>query len=273
MPKIMINGKNIYYESHGKGEPIIFLNGIMMSTSSWAPFIKGNVFEGLRVILIDLIDQGKSDRADEQYTQDFHVEILRELIEKLDLGKVHLMGISYGGEVAMKFALKYQDKLKSLILSNTTSYTNQNMKDIEAAWDNAAKTYDGKIFFRTIMPFIYSSKFYEENKEWLREREKAFLMALKNEWYESFRRTVKSASDLNITEELHKIELPALIIGSEFDAITPTAYQEEIHKRIKNSKIFVIKDSGHASMYEKPYEFASIMVGFLKTYNKEIKIL
>lgn len=273
MPKIKINGRNIYYEIHGEGETVIFLNGIMMSTASWAPFINGNVFEGLRVILIDLVDQGRSDRADEPYTQDFHVETLRAFIEELDLGRVHLMGISYGGEVSMKFALKYQDKLKSLILSNTTSYTNHIMRDIEGSWDYAAGTHDGKTFFKVTMPTIYSSKFYEENIGWLREREKAFSMALTDEWYERFRRAAKSASDLNITDELHKIEVSVLIIGSEFDTITPVRYQEEIHRRIKNSKMVVIKDSGHASMYEKPYEFALLLVGFLKTYNKEIKIL
>src|SRR5690606_13641148 len=124
MPKVKIKDKHIYYETYGEGEPIVILNGIMMSTASWAPFVD-ILSEKNKLVLVDFIDQGQSDRAEDQYSQDFHVECLIELFHKLDLGQVHLLGISYGGEVAQRFALKYQDRLLSLILSNTTSYTNK----------------------------------------------------------------------------------------------------------------------------------------------------
>lgn len=271
MPKVSIFGKEIFYEVYGQGEAVVFLNGIMMSTLSWKPFLP--VFTNYKMVLVDLIDQGGSDKAEDAYTQDYHVEMLKELIYALKLGKVHLLGISYGGEVAMKFALKHQNMLHSLILSNTTSETSNHMKDIEEAWDFAASTYDGKIFFKITMPYIYSAKFYYENSAWLKEREKVLSTALTKEWYEGFRRALRSASSLNITNELENIKIPVLIIGSDLDIMTPLRNQEEMYKRIPGCRMVIIKDAGHASMYERPHEFAVCILGFMSILNKEIKIV
>lgn len=272
MPFVEVNNKKMYYEVFGEGEPLVFLNGIMMSAASWHPFM--DAFSGnCKMVLVDLLDQGLSDKADGPYTQDMHVEMLKDLFEKIGFEKVHLLGISYGGEVALKFALKYQHMLHSLILADSTSYTNELLHDVEEIWDYSASLNDGRIFFKATMPYIYSTEFYEENIKWLKAREKKFCEILTPEWYAGFRRAIRSASNLNVTGELHKITVPTLIIGAEFDATTPLRYQEEIHKSIKGSKFVVIKGSGHASMYEKPYEFSSIILGYLKVYNKKIDIL
>lgn len=277
MPTVKIQGKKIYYELHGEGEPIIFLNGIMMSTLSWKPFL--SVFSGYKMVLVDFIDQGRSDyfssmdSEEDGYDQFLHVEMLSEFIEKLELGRVHLMGISYGGEVAMKFALKYGKQLRSLILSNTTAVTTNIMKDIEVAWELAAASYDGRTFFKATMPYIYSTKFYEENFDWLKAREEVLIRSLTKEWYDGFRRAVKSANNHNVLSELELIKTPTLILGAELDIITPIRYQEEIHKRIKDSRMVVINGAGHALMYEKPYEFALNIIGFINILGKNINVI
>lgn len=271
MPYEVIDNKKMYYEIHGEGEAIVFLNGIMMSTTSWTPFL--NLLSSkYRVVLVDLLDQGRSDKADGFYTQDMHIEMLNKLLIKLNIDKFNLLGISYGGEVAMLYALKYQERLNSLILSNTTAYTNKIMKHIGDAWETAASLYNTTNFMKVTLPYIYSQKFYEENFEWINDRIKLFETAFTKEWYDGFRRAVKSADDLNILERLDEIKVPTLIISSELDVITPISYQKEIKNRIKNSRWVEIKEAGHASMYEKPNEFVLIILGFLNTLGFDVKI-
>jgi len=271
MATIKVMNYELYYESYGEGEPLIFLNGIMMSAQSWRPF--KDSFKGYKLILLDLIDQGGSSKGKEFYDQSLHVEIIKEFIDNLGFEKVHLFGISYGGEVAQRFALTYSYRLHSLSLSNTNCYTNNLMKDIERLWDYAASTYDGHVFFKATMPFIYSYKYYEEKGPWLKAREELFCKVFTKEWYEGFRRAIKSASTLDLREEIKNISLPTLIIGSTLDTITPLPYQEEIYSKIKGSKFLIIKDAGHASMYEKPQEFASILKGFLDSLKEPIVIV
>lgn len=272
MPKVLIKEKNIYYEVYGEGKPLVILNGIMMSTGSWTPFI--DTFSSKnKLILVDFVDQGQSDRMNGEYSQDLHVEMLMELLDRLNISKTHMVGISYGGEVAQRFALKYEDNLLSLTLANTTSYTSHILKDIGESWIYAAKSNDASMFFKSTMPYIYSSEFYEKNIDWLKEREKSFSKALTPEWYSGFIRLVRSAEDLDITEEIKNIKVPTLIIGAEYDATTPLRYQEEIQKRIDKSRLIVIKGSGHATMYEKPSEFTTSILGFIESSNKEIEVL
>ena len=129
MPSTKIKGYDIYYEVYGKGETIVLLNGIMMSTSSWNSFI--DVFSrNNRLVLIDFLDQGKSQKSDKPYDQKLQSDIVKGVIDELKIDKIHLVGVSYGGEVALNFALKYQENLSSLILANTTSYTTQLLRDV-----------------------------------------------------------------------------------------------------------------------------------------------
>ncbi|MBC2581931.1 alpha/beta fold hydrolase [Clostridium sp. DJ247] len=272
MPKVLINGKSIYYETHGEGEPLVLLNGIMMSTVSWNSFIKA-FSQNYKLFLIDFIDMGQSDKADYNYNQDVHVETLKGIFHKLGFEKVNMVGVSYGGEVAIQFAIKYGEMLNSLILANTTSYTFSALKDIGEAWDRAAASYDGSVFFNATMPYIYSSEFYEANIKWLKDREKLFQKLLTPQWYEGFRRLNASSLSYDARKELNKIKVPTLVVGAEYDSLLPVRYQEEIHEKIENSTMVVIKGAGHASMYEKPYEFSTLVLGFLSSYNQEFNII
>lgn len=263
--------KNIYYEVYGEGEPIVILNGIMMSCISWKPFLE-SFDNNWKVILLDFADQGKSDKWDFEYDQTLQVDILYEFIGFMKLDKIHLFGISYGGEVALQFAVNYQNKLLSLLLSNTTSYTFNQLKEIGFAWNKAAKTYNGETFFEVCMPLIYSDNFFEKEYEWLNDRKKLFSKALTKEWYDGFVRLVDSAENYNAREKIQEIKVPTLIISADKDQITPVLYQNEIVRKIENSHHIIIENAGHAVMYEKPIEFMSIVKGFLTMYNKKIKL-
>lgn len=264
MPYLEIKNKRIYYREHGEGEVVVFLNGMMMSTISWSPFIK--VFSReYKMLLVDLIDQGFSDKADNDYDQNMHVEILKELLEELGYDKIHLFGISYGGQVAQLFTLRYKDMVKSLILSNTTSNVDNHIKRNLQSWYKAAKTYDSDLFLETVIPSLYSEKFYKENFEWFNGNKKQLKRILNKEWYEAFMRGIKSTYGFNISSEIKEFDIPTLIISSDLDEIMPIRYQKYIYEKTPCSRWILIKDSGHACIYEKPHEFISILLGFLKT--------
>jgi len=265
MSFLEVNSKKVYYEIHGDGEnSLVILNGIMMSSSSWQPFIP-MLKENVRVVLIDFFDQGKSDYLENQYTQEVQVDLVNEVIQALDLKQVTLLGISYGGEVAMKVAIKYPFAVNRLILANTTAYTSHQLKAIGDSWINSAKTYDGKQFFKTTIPPIYSMDFYERKIEWLEAREKMFVKLFDPKWYEGFIRLVISAETHDERGRLSEISVPTLIIGSDMDTITPLFFQEELNALIPHSTFLVIRNCGHASMYEKPTEFFSAVLGFMIT--------
>jgi pimeloyl-ACP methyl ester carboxylesterase len=269
-----MNGRRLYYEKHGEGkQTLLFLNGIMMSTASWQAFV-AYFSKNYTLVLIDFFDQGQSDYLEgETYTQALQVEVVKEAIRQLSLEHVILMGISYGGEIAMQFAVHYGNLLDGLILANTTAYTDPQLKAIGDSWIYAASTGDGRIFFKATIPPIYSRSFYENNLSWLDAREAMFCENLKKRWYDGFVRLVKSAETHNATKILGQITCPVLIIGAEDDQITPVDCQEHLARLIPQAELVVISGSGHASMYEKPKSFALLIDGFARSFDATFNIL
>ena len=267
-------GHQVYYEVHGEAErTLIILNGIMMSAASWQPFIK-LLKEHVRVVLVDFFDQGKSSKMNALYDQSLQVVLVKALLCQIRRAsdEMILLGISYGGEIAMKVAVEAPDAVDALILANTTDYTDPQLKAVGDAWINAAKSYDGRVFFKATIPPIYSGGFYERQLEWLSAREKMFSELFKPEWYEAFIRLVISAENHDERHRLSRIKVPTLVIGADQDQITPLRCQKRIAAAISNARFMVIPECGHASMYEKPHEFFAMVLGFIGTAKETFEI-
>ncbi|MBA4392694.1 MAG: alpha/beta hydrolase [Desulfobacca sp.] len=264
MPYFSSNGLNLFYEEFGSpdGPPILFLNGIMMNTLSW--YGHKSFFKNYRGILFDFRDQGKSEKVDHPYGIEVQVDDLRNLLRHLDIKKLNLVGVSYGGHVALQFASQYSERISSLTLANTIAKTNNHLRAIGKAWEEAAKLVDGAAFFTYSIPFIYSRHFYQNNLPWLAERQDLFKDLLTKEWFEAFIRLSTSAHDLDVTAALKDIHCPTLLIGADQDMITPIEEMILLHKEIAGSSFVIIKDAGHAAVLEKPIEFALIIIGFIE---------
>ena len=261
------DGAKIYYEVHGEGAPIIFLNGIMMSTVSWAYFTP-IISKKFQLILMDFRDQGQSSRMHEEYDLDIHAGDVLALVDELNLEKAHLLGLSYGGQVALKFALAYQDRLGSLILSNTNNYITNHLREIGKAWEVAAELNDGEKFFQLAIPFIYSHHFYARALDQLHARQEMFKGMLTKEWFEAFIRLSRSTRNFRVSpEELEKITVPTLLIGAEDDIIAPAELMGNMHKKINGSEFVVIPAAGHGAFLEKAGEFLTLVLGFLTKHS------
>lgn len=265
MPKIRVNGVDIYYEEHGRGEPVALLNGIMQNTAGWA-FQTRDLAQRHRVILHDMRGQGQSDKPDQAYTWDDHIEDFRALLDALGVERTHLAGVSYGAEVAMHFALKYPDRLSSLVLGTAAPHVTPLLKAFAESWEVAAGLRDGEKFFRLFAPSVYGNTFFEKNGAWLEERMKLFAKVVSDEWFAGFERLLRNFYTLNITERLSAITAPTLVIAAEQDLIKPVALSVLIKSRIPGAEMVVIPDAGHVAIFEKPQEFNTAVLGFLAKF-------
>ena len=133
MAKFFFDGIDVYYEVHGdRGVPLVVLNGIMMSTASWAAFVP-NFSANNILVLVDFVDQGRSRKVDKDYDHSLQVRVVEELVDMLGYDKVVVAGVSYGGEVGLQYALKRPDKVKRLVLANTAARTSAWLREIGRA--------------------------------------------------------------------------------------------------------------------------------------------
>ncbi|HIT57649.1 MAG TPA: alpha/beta hydrolase [Candidatus Galloscillospira stercoripullorum] len=271
MSYFTFEGKQIYYEIHGEGKPFIVLNGIMMSTASWKAFVPA-FSAANQLILMDFLDQGQSERMTGEYSQGIQAEVVLALMDHLGLEKATVMGISYGSEVALRFAVKYPERLERLELFNVTARTGAWLQDIGDGWNLAARNC-GEAYYLTTIPVIYSPEFYIKQKEWMAHRREVLTPVFGNPaFYEAMIRLTNSSRDYDVSDQLHKITVPTLVVSCENDYLIPMPEQRFLAEHIPNCEYVVIPNCGHASMYEKPMLFASLALGFLNNPTTEYPI-
>lgn len=260
------NGVNLYYEV--KGDPnsksaVAFLNGVMASTSSWGYLTP--IFEklGFKVILHDFKGQMKSDKPAGPYTFAQHAEEARALFEHLGVYKLHLVGTSYGSEVAMKFSILYPEMVQSLTIIDGVSELDEVLKGFIDNWTILCDLKDGEKFFWGMAPIIYGNSFYLKNHEILKQRAKA-MKGVSEDYFEGQKtlyRTFKD--DVYMTNELYKIKCPALVIVGQDDLLKRIKFSEIIAREIQNTEYVIIPDCGHVAIFEQYEVLNTLLSGFI----------
>jgi pimeloyl-ACP methyl ester carboxylesterase len=264
-------GRTIYYEDHGAGRPLLILNGIFMSCASWRAFVPAFSASN-RLLLLDLVDQGFSAKSDQEYTQELQERVVLACLDQLGLERVAICGISYGGEVALRVAGRHPERVDKLVLSNTTAWTSDWLRDIGRSWEAAMASYDGHQFFATCIPVVYAPGFYQAKHDWAKAREELFVRHFTPEIYDAFARLTRSAENHDERANLGRVQAQTLVISSQHDHVTPLDNQLELVQGIAGAAHLMIMDSGHAAMYEKPVEFTAAVLGFVNSDSAAIEI-
>ena len=208
-------------------------------------------------------DQGQSERLSPGYDIAVHARDLNMLLNHLSIEKADLMGVSYGGQVALLFTLEYPQMVDRLIVANTTAHVDQYLLSLGELWKRAAGLNDGEAFFDLALPPIYSRTFYNTQYDWLMARRKMFGEMLTREWFEGLIRLATSNTHYDIRDALSDIEIETLLIAGEKDIITPYDTMQEMDRHMPHSRIVCIPDTGHAAFLEKINTFCMLISGFL----------
>ncbi len=266
-----IGDTNIYYEINGNKESktaVAFFNGVMASTSSWDYMWPTFENDNFMIVRQDFRGQLKSDKPEGPYSFEMHANDAKALFDYLGLEKVHIIGTSYGGEVAMKFAMLYPDMTKSISIIDSVSELDEVLKGFIDNWMVLADLNDGEKFFLGMAPSIYGNSFYSSNKEMLTSRAKAFASMDKSYFegqkilYQTFK------EDVYMTDGLKNIKCPALVICGQDDLLKRVKFSELIAKEIPNSEFIIIPDCGHVPIFEKYNELNSMIYGFILKHNR-----
>lgn len=117
---VTANGINIYYETHGEGEPLLLIEGLGYSSWMWYKQIP-ELSKKHRVIVYDNRGVGHTDKPDSEYTIELMADDAASLLSALGVESAHVMGVSMGGYIAQELALRHPEKVRSLILAGTNN--------------------------------------------------------------------------------------------------------------------------------------------------------
>jgi|LGOV01.1.fsa_nt_gb pimeloyl-ACP methyl ester carboxylesterase len=253
----------MHYIDVGEGpETIVFAHSFLFSSDMFARQIE-HLRPQYRCIAYDHRGQGQSPVTKTGYDINELTDDAIKLIEDLNVGPCHFVGLSMGGMVGMRLALKRPYLLKSLTLMDTSADPQ------EEADKKAFKTlaFIGRWFgfgplAKKIMPLMFARTFMNDPVR-AAERQKWMDHIGSNSKIGASYTLKGLVNSDEIFDRLPQIKTPTLVIVGAEDASTPPEKSENIQRQIAGSKLVLIPHAGHSTSIEEPEAVNSALAAFL----------
>jgi 3-oxoadipate enol-lactonase len=262
MPWLASKSGKIHYELSGpeQGPVCVLVNGLTQYVKLWMPFRDGLVARGFQVASYDMLGQGQSDKPHLFIEQDDQVEVLRELIASLGPRPVFVGGISFGGVIALRYAIEHPDAIAGLVpMSSFTEIPPQLMRLGSAM--RTALILGGTGYLQDLLfPMNFSNAWLEAKADIIEfATHRGWLI---NDVY-ALQNLMESFLEFEpLTPKLSAIRAPTMIMTGEFDFLTPRPLQDSLRTHIPNSAMVIIPRAYHAFTLERADIAAYVMARF-----------
>lgn len=284
---VEVQGIKIYYRRLGKGNryKLLTLHGGPGTPHQYLSPLEDLVQRDFEVVFYDQFGCGKSDypKNKSDYSLEYAVEET-EGVRKALFGdsRVHLFGNSWGGMLALAYAIKYQDHLKSLTSCSGLSSGSQVISEMRKLISRMPEKYRNYIEKHEKDGDFGNPEYIEATTYFYRQH-----VIRMDTWPEDLVSAVENATergtyaimsgpseftitgvikDIEFTDELHKIRVPALITCGRYDEVTP-AIAETLHENIKNSEMVVFPESSHLQFWEERRKYIEVLENFVKKHD------
>jgi 3-oxoadipate enol-lactonase len=259
----LANGpRRIRYELYGpaEGPAYVLVNGLTQYVEIWHPYRDALVAKGFRVAIFDLLGQGVSDKPSLSIGQDEQVEVLRELVAELGEGPVFLAGISFGGVIALRYAIAHGATIAGLVPISAFAELSPQLVLLGKAMRTGLIQGGTSYLMDLLFPMNLSN-------EWLGPRLDTLEASKRRGWLlndvYALQNLIESFLDFEpLTPQLPSIGMPTMILNGEFDFLTPRSLHESLRAHIPDSALVFIPGAYHAFTLEKPVLTADLLARF-----------
>ena len=245
---IAVNDIKVYYEVYGKGEPLLLLHGNSGSIWTMKSLIP-DLAKHFKVIAVDSRAQGKSTDSDKEITYALMASDMSELIDKLKLGSVHIVGWSDGGNIGLELALAHPEKVKKLVTFGA-NYTNEN---VFAPPDSLPMDPKDPRVLKTLP----AMSLYKQGMEKLTPVVRKKLADL----MEKYPKITK--------EQLKQIGIPTLIVAGDHDIIS-IEQTLAMFTNLPHAQLFIVPGASHLAPIEHTALLNAEVIRFLTTPFRDI---
>jgi pimeloyl-ACP methyl ester carboxylesterase len=261
MPIAHVDAIKLYYESVGRGPPLVLISGVGFGGWIWhrqvPEFAKTH-----RVITFDNRGVGKSDRPDETYTIETFATDTIGLLNFLKIPRAHILGLSLGGMIAQKLALDYFDRVDNLILVSTVFGGPQTvLPAMEVLQFMAMPNETPEERFAKGIRFSFGPDYGEKHPDEINFMKQKMSENRQPDY--AYRHQSMAPLGFNAEPLLEKLRCPTLIIAGEHDRVVPVENARRLAQRIPNARLKILQDSGHLCFIEESETFVRSVLDFL----------
>lgn len=270
------NGIQLHYVELGKGEPVVFIHGSLSDGSFWNPQLEPFAEKYHVIAYSRRYNQPNVNKPLPAYSAVGDADDLAGLIEKLHLGRVHVIGHSYGAYTALFLAVRHPELVRSLVIAEAPAVSLLGYLPGEQAELGKATLAD--IRHRMEEPMVAAFRKGDENAGVA-----AFINYLSNDpkgwekWPEVARQdTLKNAHEWEVMltkgelfpdlkpEEAKKIKAPALLLSGDKTFEFLKLIDEELGRLLPNNRRIVLPRATHHLFYEQPERCREVILEFLR---------
>ena len=256
--KLTANGIEINYEIEGQGPVVTFSHSLACSLAMWdeqVAALRGRY----RVLRYDTRGHGGTSAPAGAYTLEQLADDLHALLGGLGITETHFVGLSMGGMIGQVYALKHPERVKSLVLCDTTSRYPAAAAPI---WEERIRTTEAKGMEPHVEPTLgrwFTAPFRARRKDMM-TRVGALIRDTPPQGYIG---CCYAIPKINVTDRLGAVTVPALVIVGEEDPGTPVEMARDIQAALPSAELAVLRSASHLSNLEQPEEFNRVLLRFL----------
>ncbi|CAM3880115.1 alpha/beta fold hydrolase [Alkalicoccus chagannorensis] len=249
---LKVNGNEVRVIRKGEGPPLLWLHGA--NGGGWNDFLEA-LTSHFDVIAPDHpgFNQSSADKSmDTIEDMAFHY---RDLLDKLDLSRVHIAASSLGAWIGLQFALTHEHRVLSMVLCNAAGINIPGVRSIDP-FSMTMHELAGQLFYDTAkapqLPPLDSMPI-----EMLRNRS----MHARLMWEKGY--------DPKLLPRLNGVHTPALIVWGEADRLIPPEFGEKLADAMPNAEFMLMEKTGHLPYVEAPEALLEAVIAFIQQYEKQ----
>jgi 3-oxoadipate enol-lactonase len=262
MPWLTCKSGKIHYELIGpeNGPVCVLVNGLTQYVKLWMPFRDGLIARGFQVASYDMLGQGQSDKPRLFIEQEDQVDVLGALIDSLGPRPIFVGGISFGGVIALRYAIEHPGRIAGLVPMSSFAEIPPQLMRLGMAM-RTALILGGTTYLQDLLfPMNFSNA-------WLEAKADIIGLATHRGWLindvYALQNLMESFLDFKpLTSKLSSIRTPTRIMTGEYDFLTPRTLQDALRAHIPNSELVIIPRAYHAFTLERADLAAYVMARF-----------
>ena len=231
------SGTYYLFNKKEQKNPIVFIHGVGLTHKIWDPQL--DFFKDRSTLSYDILGHGKSTLEKKKISFDDFSDQLINLIDELNINKIHLVGFSIGSLIARNFATKFNDRLQSLILLGSIyKRSDEQQKIVNQRFEQAKKELK---LSRQALKRWFTDKYLENNPSIY---EKISNILSENNM-QNFLKVYELFVNHKNEEDFKKIKVNTLVMTGEHDIGSTVEMSKELDNILQNSQLMIIKDGKH----------------------------
>lgn len=247
------------FDETGRGEPLLLLHGSNADRRQYTNFMP-LLGDGIHAMATDQRDSPDSPCAPEPYSMDDHAHDLARFLDERGIDRAHVFGASYGGAVAMTFAILHPDRVKSLILGVTASERAR----FHAPDLSAIRNDDPDAVRRFMMEAVISPEAIDNEPGLVAEVNEVLLIREPG----AFARRMAAIEAHDMTARLGEIAAPTLVLAGEHDPIAHAAEARDMAAAIPGARFEMLAGSRHGITLQHRERTAKMIRDFVLANSK-----